>query len=402
MSGKNKNGREDGLNKKVILIITDSLGVGELPDAAEYGDSGADTFGHIVEKSEKLNIPNLLKLGFGNIEGVCGAKLAVEKPLGCFGKMAEVSKGKDTTTGHWEIAGLKTDIPFKTYPEGFPREFMETFEKEIGIECLGNYPASGTAIIEELGPEHEATGKPIVYTSADSVFQIAANIDVIPLERLYDICKIARKLLVGDWACGRVIARPYVIKDGHRVRTSDRRDYAVTPPADTVLDMVSQAGKEMYAVGKIGDIFNEKGITTSTHTKSNMDGVDKTIEAMKMDFEGFIFTNLVDFDSQYGHRRDPIGYGKCIEEFDARLPEIMGAMGEDDIMMICADHGNDPTAQGTDHTREYVPLIVYGKRCKAGINLGIRSTFADVGATVADILEVKDTGLGKSFKEEII
>lgn len=387
--------------KKVVLIITDSLGVGALPDAAEYGDAGADTFGHILEHSGDLNIPNLLKLGFGNIEGVAGGKLAIDNPIGCYGKMAELSKGKDTTTGHWEIAGIKTDVPFKTYPKGFPKEFMEAFQKEIGVECIGNYPASGTAIIEELGPEHEATGKPIVYTSADSVFQIAVNTEVISLERLYEICRIARRLLVGEWACGRVIARPYIIKDGKRERTSDRRDYAVTPPEDTVLDFVSRGGKEMYGIGKIGDIFNEKGLTTNIHTKSNMDGVDKTIEALKMDFEGFVFTNLVDFDSKYGHRRDPIGYGNCIEEFDKRLPEIIETLGEEDVLMITADHGNDPVAEGTDHTREYVPLLVYGKRCKQGVNLGTRESFADVGATVADILEVRLPAIGDSFKEEI-
>ncbi len=389
---------------KVVLIITDSLGVGALPDAHLYGDEGADTFGHILTAfgEEALNIPNLRALGIGNIDGVAGGKLAVENPIGCYGKAAELSKGKDTTTGHWEIAGIKTDVPFKTYPDGFPKEFMEVFEKEIGVECIGNYPASGTAIIEELGPEHEATGKPIVYTSADSVFQIAANIDVLPLERLYEICKTARRLLVGEWACGRVIARPYVIKDGQRERTSDRRDYAVTPPEDTVLDFVKEAGLEMYGVGKIGDIFNQKGLTTDIHTVSNMDGVDKTIEALAKDFNGFLFANLVDFDSKYGHRRDAVGYGKCIEDFDARLPEIMEALGEDDILMITADHGNDPAAEGTDHTREYVPILVYGKNCKKGVNLGIRQSFADVGATVADILNTKMPSVGKSFKGEIL
>lgn len=386
---------------KVIMIITDSLGVGAMPDAPNYGDRNADTFGHILEKCGSLNIPNLLKLGFGNIDGVAKGKLAVESPLGCFGKMSELSKGKDTTTGHWEIAGIKTDIPFKTYPKGFPKEFMDAFCEKIGTECLGNYPASGTAIIEELGPEHEATGKPIVYTSADSVFQIAVNTDVVPLERLYEICKIAREMLVGDWACGRVIARPYVMKDGKRERTSDRRDYAVTPPEDTILDYISAAGYEVYGVGKIGDIFNKKGLTTDIHTVSNMDGVDKTIEAIKMDFDGFIFTNLVDFDSKYGHRRDPLGYGKCIEEFDARLPEILEAMAEDDVMIITADHGNDPIEEGTDHTREYVPVLAYGKKCKSGVNLGTRECFADAGATVADILGVKLPAIGKSFKGEL-
>ncbi len=391
---------------KVVLIMTDSLGVGAMPDAQVYGDVGADTFGHIVEayekKNKELNIPNLKKLGMCNIEGVLGGKLAVENPIGCFGKMAELSAGKDTTTGHWEIAGIKTEVPFKTYPDGFPQEFMEAFEKEIGVECLGNYAASGTAIIEDLGPEHEATGKPIVYTSADSVFQIAANIDIIPLERLYEICLAARRLLVGDWACGRVIARPYVIKDGKRERTSDRRDYAVTPPEDTILDFVEEAGLEMYGVGKIGDIFNQKGLTTDVHTVSNMDGVDKTIEALAKEFDGLLFVNLVDFDSKYGHRRDALGYGQCIEEFDARIPEIMEALGEEDILMITADHGNDPVAEGTDHTREYVPVLVYGKNCKQGVNLGIRESFADVGATVADILDIKMPEVGASFKGEII
>ena len=388
--------------KKIILVVTDSLGVGELPDAEKYGDKRADTFGHIVEKCGELKIPNLLKLGMGNIDGVCGGRLAKAEPVGCFGKMAELSKGKDTTTGHWELAGLRTDVPFKTYPDGFPKEFMEEFEKEIGVGCLGNYPASGTAIIEELGPEHEATGKPIVYTSADSVFQIAANTDVIPLERLYEICKTARRLLVGDWACGRVIAWPYVIRDGKRERTSDRRDFAVTPPEDTVLDMVSKSGKTMYGVGKIGDIFNQKGLTESVHTVSNMDGVDKTLEAMKMDFEGFIFTNLVDFDSKYGHRRDPEGYGRCIEEFDRRIPELMEALGDEDILMICADHGNDPVAHGTDHTREYVPILVYGKNLKQGVNLGIRQSFADAGASVCDFLGIEGPAIGESFLPSVL
>ena len=387
--------------KKVIMMVTDSMGVGAMPDAENYGDKGADTLGHIIERCGGLHIPNLMKLGIGNIDGISWGNLAVDAPVGCFGKMAEISKGKDTTTGHWEIAGLRTEVPFKTYPQGFPAEFMAAFEKEIGIGCLGNYPASGTEIIEVLGPEHEATGKPIVYTSADSVFQIAANIDVVPLERLYEICRIARKLLVGDWACGRVIARPYVMKDGKRERTPDRRDYAVTPPADTLLDRVSGGGKVMYGVGKIGDIFNEKGLTENIHTVSNMDGVDKTIEAMKQDFEGFIFTNLVDFDSKYGHRRDPEGYGRCIEEFDARLPEIMDAMGEEDVLMIVADHGNDPVHTGTDHTREYVPLLVYGKGLQQGVNLGVRETFADAGATVADLLGVAPLEIGTSFKEEL-
>lgn len=387
---------------RVILIVTDSMGVGELPDAVAYGDAGANTFGHIIEKNGKFDIPNLKSLGIGNIQGVAWPQLAVAKPIGAFGKMGEASKGKDTITGHWEIAGIYTDTPFKTYPDGFPAGFMKKFEEAIGRETLGNYPASGTEIIEKLGPEHEATGKPIVYTSADSVFQIAANTDVIPLEKLYEICSVARGLLVGDVACGRVIARPYVIKDGKRVRTSDRKDYAVSPPEDTLLDKLRQAGKTVFAVGKIRDIFNGKGVTKSVHTDNNMDGVDKTIGAMKEDFDGFIFTNLVDFDSQYGHRRDPEGYGRCIEEFDARLPEIMAAMKDDDILMICADHGNDPVHSGFDHTREYVPILVYGATVKAGADMGIRKTFADAGATIADILGVEAPSIGESFKEVIL
>ena len=391
---------------KVILIVTDSMGVGALPDAAAYGDDGADTFGHraavMTKEKNKFDIPNLRRLGIGNIDGVSFNDLACPDPMGAYGKMGEISKGKDTITGHWEIAGIYTDTPFKTYPDGFPEKFIKAFETSIGTKVLGNYPASGTEIIEQLGPEHEATGRPIVYTSADSVFQIAANIDVIPLERLYEICEAARKLLVGDVACGRVIARPYVIQDGKRVRTSDRKDYAVSPPEETVLDKVSKAGKTVYAVGKIRDIFNGRGVTEAVHTDSNMDGVDKTIEAMKMDFDGFIFTNLVDFDSQYGHRRDPAGYGRCIEEFDSRIPELIEALDSEDILMICADHGNDPVHSGFDHTREYVPILIYGEKVIAGADLGIRKTFADVGATVADILGAEPTSIGDSFKEVIL
>ncbi len=383
----------------------DSLGVGEMSDAASFGDSGADTFGHIAERMGKnFSIPNLKRLGFGNIDGICGGsgEFAVENPAGAFGKSSEKSVGKDTITGHWEICGIETPTPFKTYPDGFPKEFIKAFEKEIGTECIGNYPASGTEIIEQLGPEHERTGKPIVYTSADSVFQIAANIDVIPLEKLYDICLAARKLLQGEWACGRVIARPYLIKDGERVRTSDRHDYAVSPPEDTILDKIKSKGQTVYAVGKIKDIFNGKGVTDAVKTKDNMDGVDKTIEAMGKVETGFIFTNLVDFDSQFGHRRDPEGYGNAIMEFDARLPEIENAMREDDIVILCADHGNDPVHAGFDHTREYIPVVVFGKSIKSGVNIGTRNTFADIGATIAEYLGADNASIGNSFLKEII
>ncbi len=388
--------------KRVTLIVADSMGIGELPDASNYGDTGAHTFNHAAEGTAGFAIPNLSGLGLGNIPGVADGRFSCEKPVGAYGKLGEVSKGKDTITGHWEIAGIETKTPFKTYPDGFPKDFMEAFEARIGIGCLGNYPASGTEIIEELGGEHEATGKPIVYTSADSVFQIAANTAVIPLQRLYEICQTARELLQGDWACGRVIARPYVLENGARVRTSDRKDYAVSPPEATLLDKVSQTGKTVYAVGKISDIFNGRGVTQAVHTNDNMDGVDKTIEALRQDFEGFIFTNLVDFDSKFGHRRDPSGYGKAIMEFDGRIPEIIENMEEEDILMICADHGNDPVHSGWDHTREYVPLLVYGKNIKEGVCLGVRKSFADIGATICEYLGAEPTTIGESFLGEIL
>ncbi len=383
--------------KRVTLIVLDSLGIGQLPDAEKYGDKGADTLGHIISGYPRLAVPNLQKLGFGNIRGAADGKYAVEGPAGAFGKLKELSSGKDTITGHWEIAGLRTDVPFKTYPDGFPQEFIDKFQEAIGREVIGNCTASGTVIIEELGPEHEAAGKPIVYTSADSVFQIAVNTDVIPLEELYEICETARGMLQGEWACGRVIARPYVIRDGKRERTSDRKDYAVSPPEKTMLDLVSEKGKTVYAVGKISDIFNGQGVTVSVHTDNNMDGVDKTIEALEQDFEGLIFTNLVDFDSKFGHRRDAAGYGKAIEEFDARLPEIIAAMGDDDVLMLCADHGNDPAHEGWDHTREYVPVVIYGDAVRAGVDLGVRESFADIGATVCEVLDAGKTAVGESF-----
>lgn len=388
---------------KVLIVVTDSLGVGAMPDAPDYGDYDVDTFGHIWKFNGGLHIPNMLKLGWGNIEGILDGQLKVEDPIGSFGRMAEASKGKDTSTGHWEIAGLKTEVPFKTYPNGFPKEFMDKYEEAIGIQCLGNCTASGTQIIEDYGDEHEATGKPIVYTSADSVFQIAMNVEKFGLDTLYRYCEIAREMLVGEFACGRVIARPYIInQDGERERTSDRRDYSVTPFAETILNKVEQAGLTVYAVGKISDIFNGYGVTESVHNTDDMNGVDNTLEALDKDFDGFIFTNLVDFDSKYGHRRDPKGYGENIERFDKRLPEIIEHMGEDDVLFITADHGNDPTYTGTDHTREYVPLIAYGKNVKAGVDLGTRGSFADLGATVCDLLGAEQTGFGTSFKEEIL
>ncbi len=387
--------------ERVILMVLDSLGVGELPDAGHYGDEGADTLGHIAREYPQLHIPNLQELGFGNVPGAAGGRFAVEHPAGCFGKLKEKSRGKDTITGHWEIAGIYTQQPFKTYPDGFPEEFIQKFERKIGRKVLGNYAASGTVIIEELGPEHEATGKPIVYTSADSVFQIAADTSVIPLEELYRICETARELLTGEWSCGRVIARPYVRENGKRIRTSDRKDYAVSPSDVTMLDLVKRSGKEVCAIGKIRDIFNGQGVTRAIHTENNMDGVDKTIQVMSEKGAGLIFTNLVDFDSQYGHRRDPVGYGKAIEAFDRRVPELTGAMKESDVLVLCADHGNDPVHSGWDHTREYVPVVICGRAIKEGVNLGVRDSFADIGATICEILGAGKTAIGDSFWNEI-
>ncbi len=388
--------------KRAVLIVLDSLGVGEMADAAKFGDVNVDTLGHIVKELPSMQIPNLQRFGMGNIDGVEPLIGESSEIIADFGKAKELSNGKDTITGHWEIAGIITQVPFLTFHEGFPKEFIRQFEKEIGTEVLGNYAASGTEIIKVLGEEHIKTGKPIVYTSADSVFQIAAHEEIIPLDRLYEICRIARKLLVNEWQVGRVIARPFVGKNGEYTRTSNRRDFAVSPPSDTVLDNIKNAGKTVWAVGKIEDIFNKCGITDAVHTQNNMDGVDKTVELLKQDFEGLIFTNLVDFDSQYGHRRNPVGYAGAIEDFDRRLPEIMENMKEEDILILCADHGNDPTYSGFDHTREFVPVMVYGAKLKQGVNLGTLSSFADIGATIADYLEVPYSCSGKSFLKRVL
>lgn len=389
--------------KRITIIVLDSLGIGELPDSSKYGDKGADTLSHIVDEA-KLDILNMRRLGFGNIKGAAGGRLTVEHPCGAYGRFAEKSEGKDTITGHWEIAGICTSTPFKTYPDGFPEPFVKKLEEETGRGIIGNCTASGTEIIEELGDEHEKTGNIIIYTSADSVCQIAANTDIVPLEELYTICEKARKLLVGEYACGRVIARPYIKKDGKRIRTSDRKDYAVSPPSDTMLDIIRKEGKTVCAIGKIRDIFNGSGVTESIHTESNDDGITKTVQTLERDFEGLIFTNLVDFDSKYGHRRDAAGYGRAIEAFDRRLPEIIDAMKEEDALIMCSDHGNDPVHTGWDHTREYIFGLIAGADIKTGVDLGTRDSFADIGATVVDILTEGRgrTSTGKSFKQEIL
>ena len=387
--------------QRVLLLILDSVGIGALPDAADFGDVGADTLGNIIRTTGGIHLPHLQSLGLGNITGV-DEILPVKDPVGAYGRMAEISNGKDTTTGHWEIAGLHLTEPFRTFPDGFPREVMDRFEKEIGRGSLGNYAASGTVIIEELGPEHMKTGKPIVYTSADSVFQIAAHEDIIPIGELYRMCEIAREIMRGEYALARIIARPFIGKPGSFTRTHRRKDYSLDPTGQTMLDHAKSSGHEVVAVGKIEDIFNGKGITQAVHTENNMDGVDQTLNMMRRFDTGLFFINLVDFDMKYGHRRDPAGYRRALEEADARLPEILGSMNPDDMLIITADHGNDPTFTGTDHTREYVPLLVTGMQVRRGVDLGTRSSFADIASTIASLLKTPDTGVGTSFADEIL
>lgn len=387
--------------KRIGVIVLDSVGIGESPDAERFGDAGSHTLGHIAETISTLSLPNLQRLGLGNIAALRRVE-AVESPLAYYGKMAEVSVGKDTMTGHWEIMGLKVTVPFNVFPEGFPAELISRFEQETGRKVIGNKPASGTEILDELGEEQMKTGAWIVYTSADSVFQLAAHEEIIPLEELYRACEIARRLtLVEPYVVGRVIARPYIGRSGAFKRTPNRHDYAVKPPAPTVMNQLKEAGKDVIAVGKINDIFDGEGVTARWPTKSNLDGIHKTIERLKGRFEGLLFTNLVDFDSLYGHRRDPEGYAKALMEFDEWLPAIMEQIGEDDLLILTADHGNDPVHPGTDHTREYVPLLVYSPKSQANSSLGIRSTFADVGATVAENFGVAGTGNGVSFLAEL-
>lgn len=387
--------------KRIFIIVMDSVGIGEAPDAEKFGDKGADTFGHIAERMNGLNMPNMGKLGLSNIREIKGIEKA-ETPLAFYTKMMEASNGKDTMTGHWEIMGLNIQTPFSVFPDGFPKELVAELEKRTGRKLIGNKPASGTEILDELGEEHMKTGALIVYTSADSVLQIAAHEEIVPIEELYKICKIARELTLDEkYMVGRVIARPFLGKQGNFKRTANRHDYALKPFDRTVMSELKDAGFESIAIGKISDIFDGEGVTKSLRTVSNMDGMDKLLETLNMDFTGISFLNLVDFDALYGHRRDPEGYGKALEEYDARLPEVFEKMKEDDLLMITADHGNDPIAPGTDHTREYVPLLVYSKKMKEGKELPIRKTFADLGATVAENFNVKMPKYGKSFLNEL-
>ena len=382
---------------RITIIVLDGLGVGALPDAMQYRDEASNTLCNVAAAVGGLKLPNLKALGLGNLTG-CQVQgvTDVDKPQAAYGKAAEKSVGKDTTTGHWELAGLILEHPFPTYPQGFPPEIILPFEAAIGRKILGNEVASGTEIIERLGEEHLRTGALIVYTSVDSVFQIAAHEEVIPLEELYEICLAARTILTGKNQVGRVIARPFIGAPGNFKRTKNRRDFSVKPPSRTVLYSIAEAGMEVVGVGKIDDIFAHEGITRSLKTADNMDGVDNILSCLGRRFKGLIFANLVEFDMLYGHRNDCKGYAGALEAFDARLPEILSALREEDMLIITADHGCDPVMPGTDHTREYIPLLIYGKAVKA-CDLGERETFADVGATIAEVLNVTPPPAGKSF-----
>jgi phosphopentomutase len=386
---------------RVILIVLDSVGIGELPDAAEYGDTGSNTVGNIAKVSGGIDLPNLSRLGIGKIAGI--DYLPIPQNIdGSYGRMAEVSKGKDTITGHWEMAGIQLEFPFPTYPQGFSKDILEKFEKLTGRGVLANSVASGTEIIKEYGEEHMKTGKLIVYTSADSVFQIAAHEDIVPIDEQYRICQIARDMLQGESMVGRVIARPFLGQPGSFARTTNRRDYAAEPTSDTILDKMKQKGLDVIAVGKIEDIFSKKGITEAEHTKSNMNGVDVTLNYMKKQNKGIIFTNLVDFDMLFGHRNNVEGYKQALEEFDKRLPEIMSTMREDDLLIITADHGCDPTTPSTDHSREHVPVILFGHNIKKDVNIGTRKTFSDLASTIADIFDIQNVFPGESFLKAIL
>lgn len=384
--------------KRVFLIILDSLGIGELPDAKDYNDEGADTLGHIAKEMD-LKIPNLTKLGIGNIAPLKNIEPALS-PKAHYSKMMEASVGKDTMTGHWELMGLYIDTPFQTFTEtGFPDELIKELEDKTGYKTVGNISASGTEIIKDLGEHHMKTKELIVYTSADSVLQIAMHEDIIPIEEQYRISEIARDITMKpEWKVGRVITRPFLgTNKDNFTRTSNRKDYALKPEEKTALNYLDDAGLDVIALGKINDIFDGYGINSFSKTKSNFDGMEQIIDVADRDFKGLCFLNLVDFDALYGHRRDPIGYGKAIEEFDTQLPELMNKLDEDDLLIITADHGNDPTFPGTDHTREYVPLLVYSKRNEHGYKLPISETFADVGYTICDNFNVEKPKNGKSF-----
>ncbi|MDQ3172607.1 MAG: phosphopentomutase [Acidobacteriota bacterium] len=384
---------------RIVLIVLDGLGSGEMPDAAEWGDAGSDTLGHILQSRDVL-LPNLRRYGLGNIRPLQGVP-PLDQPAGSYGRCALRSNGKDTTTGHWEMAGIVLEQAFPTYPNGFPSAVIDHFIRETGVPgILGNIPASGTEIIKDLGEEHVKTAKPIVYTSGDSVFQIAAHEQVIPLPRLYEICETARRMLDGEHKVGRVIARPFLGEPGAFYRTENRHDYAVPPPPENLLVALDDEGLDVVCVGKIASIYDSNGVTQDLTAKNNQQSIDQTINALKAESRGLIFSNLVDFDMLYGHRRDTEGFARALEHFDSRLPEIEAAMGDGDLMFITADHGNDPTYPGSDHTREYVPLLVYGKGARAGVDLGTRDSLADIGQTIAENFGIRLTA-GRSFLADI-
>ena len=381
-------------------MVLDSAGIGEMPDAAAWGDAGADTLGNIL-KSRKVNLPNLQKLGLGNIRPLADLP-AIDAPTGSYGKCTLKSNGKDTTTGHWEMAGIILEKAFPTFPQGFPPRILDQFTAQADVPgVLGNIPASGTEIIKDLGEEHVKTGKPIVYTSADSVFQIAAHEEVIPVERLYELCEIARKILDGPDRVGRVIARPFLGANAADFkRTENRHDYAVPPPKENLLQILQENGQDVVCIGKIASIYDSMGVTEDLTAKNNDQSIDQTINALNAESQGLIFSNLVDFDMLYGHRRDTEGYAKALEHFDTRLPELLDAMREDDLIIITADHGNDPTKEGSDHTREYAPLIVYGKSAAQGVDLGTRQSLSDIGQTIAENFGVELPD-GRSFLSDL-
>jgi phosphopentomutase len=387
---------------KIICIVLDGVGIGELPDAVSYGDKGANTLANTSRAVGGLKLPHLAKLGLGNIAPIEGVP-PTSGAEGCYGKMAEQSKAKDSTTGHWEIAGVITDKAFPTYPNGFPEELLAQFLHVTGCRgYLGNKPASGTEIIKELGDEHVETGFPIVYTSGDSVFQIAAHEEIIPLPKLYDICQKTReRVVVGKHAVGRVIARPFVGRNGTYTRTPNRKDYALEPPGQTLLDVLTKAGIDTMSIGKIDDLFSGRGLREKIHTKSNREGIEQIIEVGRDLKSGFLMANLVDFDMLYGHRQDPKGFADALEEFDDSLPRIKECIGEGDILMLTGDHGNDPTDNSTDHSREYVPILCYSRSGKRGVSLGERSSFADAGKTVAEYFGVQNNLAGTSFLDSL-
>lgn len=385
---------------RIFLIVLDGVGIGELPDAGDYGDQGSNTLLHVAQTVPSIRLPQLERLGLGRILDLPGVRAVVD-PKGARARLAERSPGKDSTTGHWEIAGLVLERAFPTYPAGFPEELLSRFSERVGRGWIGNTAESGTAIIDRLGEQHQRSGDWIVYTSADSVFQIAAHEATVPLEELYAACRAAREMLTGEHAVGRVIARPFVGEPGAYRRTANRRDFSLEPPAPTLLDRLTEAGWPVIAVGKVDDLFAGRGITEALHTSSNAEGEDILAELARKAGAGLVFANLVDFDTLYGHRNDPIGFARALEEFDDRLAEILGHLRTDDLCLITADHGNDPVTPSTDHSREYVPLLAAGARVRPGTDLGTRDTFADIGASIAQAFDLRPLAAGRSFLREI-